>query len=158
MSEPVLANIHATGLLWSGVGVIIRGPSGAGKSLLALDLLQAAEAAGREAMLVGDDRLDIRRGPSGLVMAPPPALVGLIELRGLGLLVRPFAPSAPIDLVIDLVDSLERMPASESFETTLLGHSLLRCPIPRRGVIDPVHQLHLAREAIMRACARQNST
>ena len=39
-------NIHATGLVLGGHGLILRGPSGAGKSLLALELLDEWEVRG----------------------------------------------------------------------------------------------------------------
>jgi serine kinase of HPr protein (carbohydrate metabolism regulator) len=141
-------NIHATGLLYDGIGVLIRGPSGSGKSLLALDLLDSAEARGLKASLVGDDRLEIARTQSGLTMAPPKSLEGLIELRGFGIVSRPFTPKARIDLIFDLVDGLERMPESAEFQTELFEVDMLRCPLPRRGVIDPLHQLHIAHEAL----------
>ncbi len=81
-------NVHATGLALDGLGIILRGPSGAGKSLLALELLDRWEHRGWNALLVADDRLDLEAGPGGLTMHAPPAIAGLIELRGRGIVKR----------------------------------------------------------------------
>ena len=140
MSSPPRLNIHATGVVLSGHGVVLRGPSGSGKSLLALDLLDHWALRRETAWLVADDRLDIKRGADGLVMHAPPAIAGLIELRGRGIIKRPFLASAPIHLVVDLVEGLERMPEASEFSTELLGLVLPRCPIPRRGLADSTHQ------------------
>lgn len=136
-------NVHATGLVLGGRGVLLRGPSGSGKSLLALDLIEA-----RQAVLVGDDRLDLTIADGALHMAVPEPLAGLIELRGRGIVGRPYRPVARVDLVIDLVDALTRMPEAAEFSCTLLGLSLPRCPVPRRGIVDPAHQMLLILEAL----------
>ena len=137
-------NIHATAVLVDGHGVLIRGPSGAGKSLLALELL--ARRAGSR--LVADDRVDVEPGGRGLLMRAPPALAGRIELRGRGIIARPFVSPAPVDLVVDLVDDLVRMLEEAALTTDLLGVTLPRCPVPRRGAVDPAHQMLLVEEAL----------
>lgn len=141
-------NIHATGLVLDGIGLLLRGPSGAGKSLLALELLERWELRGRSAMLVADDRLDLGIEAGLLVMRAPEAIAGLIELRGRGIVARPFVAQAPLHLVVDLVEGLERMPEDEAFATTLLGLPLARCPVPRLGVVGAAHQLLLIAEAM----------
>jgi serine kinase of HPr protein (carbohydrate metabolism regulator) len=141
-------NIHATGLVLGGTGLILRGPPGAGKSLLALDLLDMWEARGLEAMLVSDDRVEIVASNGGLVMRPAPNIEGLIELRGRGIVRRPFAAEAPLHLVIDLVETLERMLEEDALVTELFGVTVSRAPVPQAGVIDARHQLLLVREAI----------
>ena len=141
-------NIHATGLVLDGLGLILRGPSGAGKSLLALELIDEWDSRGLAARLVSDDRIDIEAGPKGLVMHAPKAIAGMIELRGRGIVERPFAPEAQLHLVVDLVDSLERMVEEDALQTTLAGTSIARCPVPRAGKIDSRHQLLLIREAL----------
>jgi len=143
-----LANIHATGLVLGKTGLILRGPSGAGKSLLALELIDEWEARGLAAKLVSDDRIDIEATPKGLVMHAPKAIEGLIELRGRGIVARPFANEAPLHLVVDLVDGLERMVEEDALTTTLEGFSIARCPVPRAGKVDSRHQLLLIREAL----------
>ncbi|OEO33296.1 hypothetical protein VW23_007355 [Devosia insulae DS-56] len=141
-------NIHATGLVLDGTGLILRGPSGSGKSLLALDLMEQWEARGLPALLVSDDRVEIDVGGGELTMRPAPNIEGLIELRGRGIVRRPFAPEARLHLVIDLVETLERMLEEDVLVTELGGVTLPRAPVPRAGVIDARHQVLLIREAI----------
>jgi serine kinase of HPr protein (carbohydrate metabolism regulator) len=156
-------NIHATGLVLGGTGLILRGPSGSGKSLLALDLLDQWEARGLVALLVSDDRVEIIADKGELTMRPAPNIEGLIELRGRGIVRRPFAEKARLHLVIDLVETLERMLEEDVLVTELGGVTLPRAPVPRAGVIDARHQLLLIREAIralgpQAAAARQKTT
>ncbi|HTJ58124.1 MAG TPA: hypothetical protein VL418_11225 [Devosiaceae bacterium] len=149
VNEPVKPlNIHATGLVLDGVGVLLRGPSGAGKSLLALELIERQALRGGVGQLVADDRVDLSAEDGRLLMHTPPAIAGLIELRGWGIVGRPYIESATVDLVVDLVDALARMLEPEELETDLLGVTLPRCPVPRRGVIDSAHQLLLVGEAL----------
>jgi serine kinase of HPr protein (carbohydrate metabolism regulator) len=143
-----LTNIHATGLVLGSTGVILRGPSGAGKSLLALELIDEWDARGLECRLVSDDRIDIEASRSSLTMHAPKAIEGLVELRGRGIVSRPFVAKAPLHLVVDLVDVLERMVEEDALVTELLGVTLARCPVPRAGVVDSRHQVLLIREAM----------
>ncbi len=151
-------NIHATGLVLDGVGLILRGPSGAGKSLLALELLDEWEARGWPAHLVSDDRVDIVTGGTTLLMRAPKSIEGLAELRGRGIVSRPFVAEAPLHLVIDLVDALERMVEEDALATELFGVTLARAPVPRSGVIDARHQLLLVRESIRAASSPRMHT
>ena len=147
-------NIHATGLVLDKIGIVFRGPSGSGKSILALQLMDEWEARGLDAKLVSDDRIDIEAGKAGLTMYAPTAIEGLVELRGRGIVSRPFVSKAPVHLVVDMVDTLERMVEEDALETELEGVTLPRCPVPRAGIIDSRHQILLIREAI-RALASQ---
>ena len=56
--------------------------------------------------------------------------------------------SAPLHLVVDLVDTLERMVEEDSLVVTLEGITLARCPVPRAGTVDSRHQVLLIREAL----------
>ena len=141
-------NIHATGLVLDKTGLILRGVSGAGKSLLALELLDEWEARGLDARLVGDDRIDVEATGKGLVMHAPKAIEGLIELRGRGIVSRPFVARAPVHLVVDLVDAYERMIEEDELVTELEGIALTRGPVPRAGKVDSRHQVLLIREAL----------
>ncbi len=105
--------VHATCVALRITGrwraVLLRGPSGAGKSDLALRLI---EAGGR---LVADDQTHLTRVGHALVASAPPALAGMIEARGVGILTLPRSQvlaRAPVALVVDLVDSgrIERLP------------------------------------------------
>ncbi len=67
--------IHASCAARNGDGVLLLGPAGIGKSDLLLRLL----AHGFQ--LVADDQVTIEHGQA----SPPPALAGLLEVRGLGI-------------------------------------------------------------------------
>ncbi len=143
-----LHNVHATGLVLGGTGLILRGPPGAGKSLLALALLEDWDRRGLAAKLVADDRIDLEATPKGLVMHAPKAIEGLIELRGRGIVHRPFVRRARLDLVVDLVEKTERMVEEDQLTTELFGIGLARAPVPRAAGIDRTHQLLLIHEAL----------
>lgn len=141
-------NIHATGLVLDGTGIVFRGPSGSGKSVLALQLIDEWEARGLTAKLVSDDRIDIEGSKTGLMMYAAKEIGGLVELRGRGIVSRDFVNKAPVHLVVDMVAKLERMVEEDELVTELEGVSLPRCPVPRAGVIDSRHQILLIREAL----------
>lgn len=141
-------NIHATGLVLGKTGMILRGPSGAGKSLLALELIDEWEARGLDAKLVSDDRIDIEASAGRLTMLAPKAIEGLVELRGRGIVSRPFVAKSTVHLVVDLVDTLERMVEEDALVAELEGVTLARCPVPRAGIVDSRHQVLLIREAL----------
>jgi len=141
-------NVHATGLVLGDVGLLLRGPSGAGKSLLALELLDRYALSDKNGFLVSDDRIDLALSDGAIVMHAPPAIAGLVELRGRGIVSRPFRDQAPLHLVVDLVDDLVRMVEEDALETDLMGVTVPRCPVPRRSVVDSAHQLLLVGEAL----------
>jgi serine kinase of HPr protein (carbohydrate metabolism regulator) len=127
---------------------VFRGPSGSGKSVLALQLLDEWEARNLDAKLVSDDRIDIEATKSGLVMYAAKEIGGLVELRGRGIVSRPFVGKSPVHLVVDMVDRLERMVEEDELVTELEGVTLPRCPVPRAGIVDSRHQILLIREGI----------
>lgn len=90
---------HASCAAREGYGVLLLGPSGSGKSDLLLRLLDH----GFE--LVADDRVELQDG----VASAPPALAGLLEVRGLGVVRMPHRASAPVVLAVALGIG-ERMP------------------------------------------------
>jgi HPr kinase/phosphorylase len=92
--------IHGSCASRKGAGVLLIGPPGAGKSDLLLRLLA------RNFDLVADDRTDIIDG----VAQPVPALAGLLEVRGLGIVRLPYVASARLALVIELGQAAPRMP------------------------------------------------
>jgi len=141
-------NIHGAGLMIDGTGLLLRGNSGSGKSVLALDLLDWATGKGLDAFLVADDRLEVTERDGGLLMQAPHAIAGKIELRGRGIVERPHIAVAPVHLVIDLVDRLERLVEEDQLVTSLMGVEVTRSPVPRRDVIDPIHQRLLVVEAL----------
>jgi serine kinase of HPr protein (carbohydrate metabolism regulator) len=89
-----------------GLAVLLRGPSASGKSDLALRLIDGG------ARLVADDQVELRAVEGTLRATPPPALAGLIELRGIGLLRLATVTDASVGLVVDLAPDAppERLP------------------------------------------------
>ena len=146
MDKP--ANVHATGLVLGGCGVLLRGPSGAGKSVLALALLDRWENRGQEAFLVADDRVDLVADRGALLMMAPPRLAGLIELRGRGIVSRPHQQRARLDLVVDLVPELTRLVEEDALRAQILGIAVARAPVPQSGMTSLGHQVLLVVEAL----------
>ncbi|WP_341894542.1 HPr kinase/phosphatase C-terminal domain-containing protein [Ferrovibrio terrae] len=101
-----MLTLHASCVAIAGAAVLLRGPSGAGKSDLALRLLDAG------AGLVADDQTRLLRDGGRLIASVPPALHGLLEVRGLGPVAHPCIGSMPVALLIDLVprDDVPRLP------------------------------------------------
>ena len=91
-----LTILHASTVAIAGRGLLILGASGAGKSALALSLIALG------AMLVADDRTIVTRRGATLFATCPPALTGMIEARGLGLLASPAAGETRLHLAVDL--------------------------------------------------------
>lgn len=149
-------NIFATGIVYGGIGILIRGESGAGKSLLSFDLMDRAESRGKESGLISDDRILIEAENGELVASAPDQIRGQIELRGFGIVSRPVIERHSIQLVVDISGEMDRMPENEEFETELLGVKLDRVPVPSRRMIDSVHQRLLVLEALRKIENRGN--
>lgn len=112
--------LHATTIALDDAGLLILGPSGAGKSSLALQLMAVG------ASLVADDRTDLCRRGDAVIASCPPALLGRIEARGLGILAA--APSGPVRLaqVLDLGGGSEdRLPQSRFYDVLGVGLPLV---------------------------------
>ena len=139
--------LHASCAAVGGDGVLFLGPPGAGKSDLVLRLI------GRGWMLVADDQVELAAdGPDTLLAAPPPALRGLLEVRGLGL-VRdlPVAAPVPLRLAVELLPPGEappRLPEPTIFEAH--GIRLPRLALAAREAAAP-DKVILALDA---ACGR----
>lgn len=86
--------IHASVAALGSDAVLFRGPSGAGKSDLVLRLM------GRGWHLVADDQVMLE----GTEVSAPPALRGMLEIRGLGIFAGlTVAENARLCLMVDLV-------------------------------------------------------
>ena len=123
--------VHASAVLAGARAILIRGPAGAGKSRLALDLIGAAQCGLIPfARLVADDRIQLAASHGRLLGRPPPALAGLIEVRGLGIRRLPHEPVAVIGLVVDLASpDAERLPGEAGREVAVAGIILPRLAI-----------------------------
>ena len=114
-------SLHATALVFGDCGILLRGPSGSGKSALALDLIALAASPSRFVRLVGDDRVRLSAAGGRLVARPYEAIKGLIELRNIGIVRRPFEEACIVRGLVDLAESAERMPGRDEGTIELLG-------------------------------------
>lgn len=112
MSDGLL--LHATCVAVEGRGLLITGPSGAGKSALALQMMAFG------ARLVADDRVALSRRDGALWADCPPAIRGMIEARGVGLLNADPLPGAEVVLAVDL-GQVEEMRLPPRREVIYLG-------------------------------------
>jgi len=116
--------IHGSCVSKAGAGVLLVGPPGSGKSDLALRL----RTHGFD--LVADDRVEVLDG----VARPPPALAGLLEVRGLGIFQLPYAAETRLALVVDL--------------TALLPPGGPRLPVPERHATLDLPLVHIDAAAV----------
>lgn len=109
--------VHATCVALGDGALLITGASGRGKSSLALHLMALGAA------LVADDRVRLSRDADRIVASAPPAIRGLIEARGLGLLNAADHGPARLIAVVDLDrEETDRLPIARTI--VLLGVSL----------------------------------
>lgn len=101
--------VHGSCASRDGAAVLLLGPPGSGKSDLLLRLI------GRGWALVADDQVRL----DGLAVAAPPALRGMIEVRGLGIFEGlAVEEAARLALVVDLVrrEGVQRLPRPARWE------------------------------------------
>lgn len=117
--------LHATAIVAAGRAALIRGPSGSGKSDLALRCLALAPSPliPSPTHLVSDDQVCVSIDGDAVMLSPPAAIAGLLEVRGIGIIRVPEAATGnwPLHLVVDLVAegvSIERLP--DPWPTTLI--------------------------------------
>jgi HPr kinase/phosphorylase len=106
--------------------VLLLGPPGSGKSELLLRLID------RGFVLVADDRVEI----DGTKVRAPDALVGLIEVRGVGIVRLPHAASACLRLAVELVSAPgERLPEPCRQRLNALSTALPPIEVPRIAIV-----------------------
>jgi HPr kinase/phosphorylase len=126
--------IHGVLVKVAGTGVLIVGESGTGKSALALTLV----AAGHQ--LVADDVIEIVRDGESLTGSPPLRYIGMLNVRGLGILdVRKlyepdsFTSPSTVDICIELRSGrIDR----DTEELVVLGVKLRRLVIGSQDIVD----------------------
>jgi len=99
-----MIRVHATCVARGGQAVLLFGPPGSGKSDLALRLID------RGWVLVADDQVELRRDGDRLLAAPPATIAGRIEVRGVGIVARPYRSQVPVVCAFDLAAPPERLP------------------------------------------------
>lgn len=105
-----MTQIHGTCIEIDGCGILLRGTSGSGKSDLALRLIDTG------AYLIADDRVELR-ADNGIVRAfAPKEIIGLLEIRGLGLFETKYHMETALRLVVDLMSGVEveRLPMART--------------------------------------------
>lgn len=113
-----MIRVHASCVAIDGRGLLILGPSGTGKSDLALRLID------RGAILVGDDGIEIAAVAGRLRAAVPTTIAGRIEVRGVGIVERPYISDVPLALCLALDEMPDRMPPDALPERTFDGLAL----------------------------------
>lgn len=114
--------IHATCVAIDGRGVLLLGPSGSGKSDLALRLIDGG------AKLVADDQVAVVANGRSIIASAPDQIRGLLEVRGLGIVMLEAAPTAILSLVVELVtpDLLERLPTAATWQCQGVGLPMIK--------------------------------
>ncbi len=117
MAQPPNLTLHASCVAAGGFGILIMGPSGSGKSSLALALMAYG------AQLVADDRTELCLQDDAVVATCPPAIAGMIEARGLGILNAQTRDRVALGLVVDLGQTeVQRLPPHRN--VTWFGRTL----------------------------------
>ena len=135
-------SLHATAVAVAGSGVLIRGAAGSGKSSLALALIEDPRG---DSKLVADDRVVLAAQAGALLASVPDTLQGLIEVRGVGIVHRPFLPNVVVRLVVDLLPLEEwpRLPDPAERLQELAGIALPRLRLPI-GIPDAATRVRIA--------------
>lgn len=100
--------LHATSIAIDGRAILLCGPSGCGKSDLALRLID------RGAVLVSDDYTLLQRIEGQLIATAPATIGGRMEVRGIGIVDMPNLGQAPVAMIVDLSDHVDRMPMEQN--------------------------------------------
>ncbi|WP_432815315.1 HPr kinase/phosphorylase [Sphingorhabdus sp.] len=113
----MLDMVHGSAVAIDGNGLLLLGPSGSGKSDLALRLID------RGAKLICDDILHIEscNGLPQLTIAPN--IAGKIEVRGIGICPIDFVDCAPLRLIVQFAQDVDRMPPAHQ-SITIAGYSV----------------------------------
>lgn len=133
MAEP---SIHASALVIGTTGLLLRGPSGSGKSMLGHQLITNSHAAGRHAVWVADDRVQLEHVNGRILARPVPELAGLAEFRGLDVQPVEHSAHAVIDLIVDLTGAAERVPEPIKVQLLPDGPALPLLRVPAQNLAN----------------------
>ena len=120
---------HATAIALGQAAVLIVGPSGSGKSDLALRCISpiAGHRFDNQFHLVSDDQTCLRRDGDNIIVFPPVAIAGKLEVRGVGIINVNHLAQAHLRLLVRLTaNQPERFPDDDDLDEQVLG-----CPIRR---------------------------
>lgn len=123
--------VHGTSVEVDGIAVLLRGTPGSGKSDVALRLIDDG------GKLVADDRTELRREDRLLIASSPAPIIGLLEVRGVGVMTVASVDRSPLGLVVDLVaeEDVERLPEAEF--CSFLGLAVRRLRLPAFAASTP---------------------
>jgi HPr kinase/phosphorylase len=129
-----LATVHGTAIQLGDVGILIRGKPGAGKSTIALALIdQPGYGLGNTMLrtyLIADDQVEIWQisGAPYVLMKPPSAIAGKLEIRGVGIVSANYVPEARLHIVADVMSGEPpvRMPRDEDKTVEIEGYRMTR--------------------------------
>ena len=112
-------NLHASCIAIGELGLLIRGASGTGKSDLVLRMLDEPQGA----VLVADDQVILTKEYGVIYASAPPILAGKLEIRGQGIVKRPFLAKVKLSHILDLTASTDvtRMPEASELQATILN-------------------------------------
>lgn len=115
--------LHASAVAFDIAGrwraVLIEGAPGSGKTDLALRLIDGG------ARLVADDQVLLEREGDVLMARPPAAIMGLMEVAGLGIVRLPSLAAAPVALAVALLPAGEPpAPVPPARFRTFPGHTV----------------------------------
>lgn len=116
--KPDTLNIHGSCVAIKGHGVLLLGTSGAGKSDIALMLIDGG------ARLVTDDRTILFVKNGALYAKAPASILGLLEIRGLGIVQMPVRRDVRIRLAVKLGKEGARLPQPQVYRQ-------LNCAVPQ---------------------------
>lgn len=103
--------LHASCVDLGGAGLLILGSAGSGKSALALQLIAFGAA------LVSDDRVVVSCEAEHLVARAPATIKGLVEARGVGILMAPTVASTRLALAVNMdTREQDRLPRMHWYE------------------------------------------
>lgn len=116
--------VHGTCVALGDRAVLLRGAPGSGKSDLALRFISHYAAQG--AVLVSDDQVQLLRTGDCLVAEAPQAIVGKLEVRGVGIVGAAHAVRAMLSLAVDMKtpNEIDRMPPDPLPSEQVLGVAL----------------------------------
>jgi len=132
--------LHANALRLDSYGLLIVGASGSGKSLVTRVLIERAALMHRQAVLISDDYVLLRRHADRLVAHAPEAIRGAMEIRGAGLFATPYQEKNALDLVVKLEENGERFPNGQYF--SCLDVTLPVLKLPQIGKTDVLAICH----------------
>lgn len=131
MSTLSSETLHASCVAIGDRAVLIEGRSGSGKSDLALRLID------RGGKLVSDDYVVVTRRDGALWATAPANIAGMMEVRGIGIVPMDAIKEARVGLVIQLVDSPERMPEPRGMRR-IAGVELPEMALPSLEASAPI--------------------